>query len=386
MKVKVTVIGLTIVCILCSAFAIERSMLDARIAKLMRKFEQMQQKPTKRIPIETLRRAQGILLLDRTKAGFIFAFQGGSGVAMVRDPQSGQWGPTAFVAANEASLGVQVGIQQSFIVVLFMTTNATRMLTEPNFEFGGEARGTAGEVSAGTEAAISTREAAMLIYDDRKGLYGGAALKGAALSPDTEANLQYYGDALTMRDILFDGKVKPNKTAIELARIITEERPMTIAAGRRNLPSKPAVSLTASERNNVAVEQLQALIADLNANKQTNALRYLNSYLAASITTQYTADASLAIALLEQLRAKYSTEAVELVEMRLDGALIGLSSSLSAMPKPERPAIALQTLQRAKEYRTRFPRKVADPTIEEELTRGWKLLPEPATTARGKLH
>jgi len=72
------------------ALSIERSQLDYRISKLMLQFEEMQLKPDKRVPAEKLRNAQGLILLDRTKAGLVFAFQGGSGVAMVRDPNSGQ--------------------------------------------------------------------------------------------------------------------------------------------------------------------------------------------------------------------------------------------------------------------------------------------------------
>jgi len=92
-----------------SAVAVEKAELDSRISTLTAKLVAMQQKPDKRIPAENLRKAQGIALLDRTKAGFLFAYQGGSGIAMVKDPKSGKWGPIAFLAASEASLGFQIG-------------------------------------------------------------------------------------------------------------------------------------------------------------------------------------------------------------------------------------------------------------------------------------
>src|ERR1051326_6506918 len=65
-----------------SALAVERADLDFRIRKLTAKLESLQSKRDKRIPIEQLRKAQGIILLDRTKAGFLFAYQGGSGLVM----------------------------------------------------------------------------------------------------------------------------------------------------------------------------------------------------------------------------------------------------------------------------------------------------------------
>jgi len=68
---------------------------------------------------------------------------------MVKDPKLETWSPAALLKANEASLGFQVGGQQSFVVILLMTTNATRSLADGEIDFGGEARGTAGNSSAG---------------------------------------------------------------------------------------------------------------------------------------------------------------------------------------------------------------------------------------------
>ncbi len=200
-----------------SAFALDTAELDNRIRTLTSKFEALQLKPDKSVPAEQLRRAQGIILLDRTKAGFIFAYQGGGGVALVRDVKSRQWSPAAFLAANEGSLGFQIGGEQNFCVILLMTTNATRVLTEPNFEFGGEARGTAGDTSSGVSGTVKEPEQPYVVYGVRKGLYGGAAIKGGAIAPDEEANRIYYGQSLTMRDILFDKKVPPSEAAQQLA-------------------------------------------------------------------------------------------------------------------------------------------------------------------------
>ena len=210
-------LGLILLGFACSTLAIDKVELDNRIRRLTAKLEEMQQKPDKSIQAGILRKAQGVILLDRTKAGFIFAYQGGGGVAMVKDPKTENWGPVAFLAANEASLGFQVGGEQSFFVILLMNTNATRSLTEPTIVFGGEARGTAGDVSAGEEGKISPIQPSVLVYDDRKGLYGGAVIKGGAIAPDEDANRVYYGESVSMKDILFENKVKATETASALA-------------------------------------------------------------------------------------------------------------------------------------------------------------------------
>jgi lipid-binding SYLF domain-containing protein len=141
---KTTMLVCTVLAFASAALAIGPAELDNRIGTLTAKFEAFQQQPGRGIPAETLRAAQGIILLDRTKAGFLFAYQGGGGVALVRDAQTREWSPVAFLGASEASLGFQIGGEQDFYVILLMTTNATSALANPNIEFGGEARGTAG--------------------------------------------------------------------------------------------------------------------------------------------------------------------------------------------------------------------------------------------------
>jgi lipid-binding SYLF domain-containing protein len=193
-----------------------RAECDARITSLAAKFEALQQQPDKRIPADVLRKAQGIILLDGTRAGFLFAYQGGGGVALAKDPQTGAWSPAAFLKANQASLGFQIGAEQNFFVILLMNTNASRFLTEPNFNFGGEASGTAGDDSAGTGATISNVERPVLVYGSQQGLYGGAAIKGGAVTPDEQSNQAYYGQFVTMKDILYDHKVQLTPAATYL--------------------------------------------------------------------------------------------------------------------------------------------------------------------------
>ena len=187
--------------------------LEDRIGKLALKLDLLQAKPDKRIPPQSVRDAKGIILLDRTKAGFLFAYEGGKGIALVRDPKSGQWSPPGFLSANEASLGLQIGGQQSFVVMLLMNTNAIQALTEPKIDFSGEASGTAGNESGGAVGEFSPNHPLVVVYSDRAGLYGGVAFKGGALSPDLDADVAYYGQYLSTKEILFDHKAKPGKAA-----------------------------------------------------------------------------------------------------------------------------------------------------------------------------
>jgi SH3 domain-containing YSC84-like protein 1 len=196
--------------------------LDQRIRDLGHRLARMQQDTEHRIPPESLAKAQGVILMERTKAGFLFAYQGGSGVVMIRGPKPNAWSPAAFVDASEASLGFQIGGQQSFVVTLLMTTNSFSALTGSNFEFGGAASGTAGDKSGAAEGTLTSNDESILVYVERKGLYGGAAVLGGSLSPDEKANQEYYGKPWTVREILFERKVPTTSAAEQLSKLIDE--------------------------------------------------------------------------------------------------------------------------------------------------------------------
>ena len=216
MLMKTKMIGLMLLGIAGSALALDRVDLDNRIRTLTAKFEALQQDPAKAIPAETLGKAKGIVLLDRIKAGVVFAYQGGSGVAMAKDA-SGRWSPAAFLKADEASLGAQVGGQHSFIVMVFMDANFERWFNDEKARYGGEARGTAGESTAGVGSTTGPQEPSVLVFDSREGLYGGAAVKAGSITFDDTGNRIYYGQPLTANDILIGGKVKPTEAAVALA-------------------------------------------------------------------------------------------------------------------------------------------------------------------------
>ena len=86
LSMKTLTLGLLLLGLATSALALDKADLDHRIRKLTAKFESMQSNPEKRVPADVLRQAKGVILLDRTKAGFIFAYQGGSGVALFIEP------------------------------------------------------------------------------------------------------------------------------------------------------------------------------------------------------------------------------------------------------------------------------------------------------------
>src|SRR6266481_4618926 len=149
-----------------TGLAADRNDLDQRIRKLTAKFEAMQTKPGTAIPPESLRKAQGIILLDGTRAGLLFAYQHASGVVMVKDSRTGEWGPALFVGANEASQGLLIGGERTLTVILITNADATFALVGPVIKFGSEASGTAGNATGRAEGVISPVEQPATVYSD----------------------------------------------------------------------------------------------------------------------------------------------------------------------------------------------------------------------------
>ena len=76
------------------------------------------------------------------------------------------------------------------------------------------------QASAVAEGTISSTEPMIVTYTDKEGLYGGAAIKGGALSPDTDGNAAYYDKYLAVSEILYDKKLKPTEASADLLKRI----------------------------------------------------------------------------------------------------------------------------------------------------------------------
>ncbi|HEY6659543.1 MAG TPA: lipid-binding SYLF domain-containing protein [Pyrinomonadaceae bacterium] len=147
----------------------------------------------KAIPKELLDTAEAIAVFPGViKAAFVFGGRGGQGVISRR--VKGGWSAPAFFNLGGGSFGPQIGAQRTDYVLLIMNESGLNGLLKDKFELGGEAGISAGPV--GREAAASTNprmDAGILSYSRSKGVFIGAALKGAVISPDNDLNEAVYG-------------------------------------------------------------------------------------------------------------------------------------------------------------------------------------------------
>ncbi len=192
--------------------------LDLRIRRAAERITEMQADPKKRIPANLLAQAKGIIILHKVKAGFGIGGEAGNGVAMVRDRNTGVWSAPAFISSAEGSYGLQIGAQESDIILLLMNETGLKPLLGGSVNIGVDISATGGPIDEGGDFDTTTLKTPILVYSNSGGLFAGAAFKGGGILPAEKNNELYYGR--TMNDILFDPAVRPGATALHLINVI----------------------------------------------------------------------------------------------------------------------------------------------------------------------
>ncbi len=149
--------------------------------------------PAKGIPVALLADAQGIVVIPKMiKGGFVVGVRRGHGVMMVRDETNG-WKPPVFVTVTGGSVGWQIGIQATDLILVFKTPKSIQKLLRGKFTIGVDAAAAAGpvrrEMAAATDASLG---AEIYSYSRSRGLFAGISLDGSAIQIDSGANAQYY--------------------------------------------------------------------------------------------------------------------------------------------------------------------------------------------------
>jgi hypothetical protein len=142
--------------------------------------------------------------------------------------------------------------------------------------------------------------------------------------------------------------------------------------------SAPAKKPVTGDRN-PALDRLNALVSYLETNKQTNTLKLFYEYSNASIAQQNSADIGVTLHILMALREGRTTNAMELLEGRLDTEIIGFAASYKELPSTQREWLGLQPLSEARWYRTKFPHKHRYQSVDEGVAEALKVLDEKST-------
>jgi hypothetical protein len=109
--------------------------------------------------------------------------------------------------------------------------------------------------------------------------------------------------------------------------------------------------------NNPAMDRLVALVSYLDAKHDTNGLNLFNEYAYASIALNHSAEMGTKLHVLKELREGKTNDAIRLLEITLDGDIVGFAFSYKELPQSQKEWLSLIPLSDAQSYREKFPSK-----------------------------
>lgn len=157
---------------------------------------------------DLLHRARAVLIAPRIfKAGFFFGGEGGRALMMARDASG--WSNPAFYTVGSASFGLQIGAQESEMIMFIMTDRALQALMRNNFKIGANAGIAVATLGSTVEGATTTNAGAdIVVWASSSGIYAGISLDGTVIEPNVDANSNFYGRIVTSNDIIIRRDVR----------------------------------------------------------------------------------------------------------------------------------------------------------------------------------
>lgn len=182
--------------------------------------------PDKGIPEEVYNGAKCIAVVPKMlKGGFILGGKHGRGVATCR-LANGTWSAPALFTVSGGSWGLQAGVEDVDLVMMFMTPEGAQHLMQNKFQIGGSISGAAGPVgrhaSAGVDWKLDTQ---ILTYSRAKGLFAGIDLEGSWVEHDSDSTNALYGKDVSTTATLTGEVPVPMEARgfiAEVARLRTE--------------------------------------------------------------------------------------------------------------------------------------------------------------------
>ena len=145
---------------------------------------------------QLLKRAKAVMIVPSLfKGGFFVGGEGGSGVLLTREPD-GAWSYPAFYTLASASFGLQIGAQESELVLIALSNKAKEAFMRDEFKLGAEAGLAVVTLGASAEASTTANlNADIVVWASSSGAYGGLTLNGSVIKPRDSYNEEFYGKA-----------------------------------------------------------------------------------------------------------------------------------------------------------------------------------------------
>jgi SH3 domain-containing YSC84-like protein 1 len=145
------------------------------------------------IPQKLVAEAQAIAIVpNMVRGAFVVGLQHGRGVLLVRDAAGG-WQPPRMISITGGSIGYQIGVQSTDLILVFRTPQSVANLMNGTIKIGVDASAAAGPVGRQASAATDLPlEAEILSYSRARGAFIGVSIDGSSIALDGAADAFYY--------------------------------------------------------------------------------------------------------------------------------------------------------------------------------------------------
>jgi lipid-binding SYLF domain-containing protein len=185
--------------------------------------------PDKGIPKDLLDKAECVVVYPSVKkAAFVVGGSYGRGIITCRSGEhfTGPWSAPAMFALEGASFGFQIGGQATDFVLLVMNEGGANSVMSSKVKLGADASIAAGPVGRNTSAETdAVMKAQILSWSRSRGVFAGISLAGSTMRSDGDANKNLYGQELSAKEIVREGKVKAPAAAAGLLGFLNKASP-----------------------------------------------------------------------------------------------------------------------------------------------------------------
>ncbi|KAG2771098.1 hypothetical protein PC116_g26602 [Phytophthora cactorum] len=156
------------------------------------------------IPVNFLKRAQGIAFLTVIKAGLLITAKMGTGIVIAK-LHDGSWSAPSAIGTAGIGGGLEGGGELIEFMIIMGSKNAVKVFHRTQVNVGGGlsvAVGPYGRDALAQAAASRGGFNANYSYSHSRGLFAGISLHGAVITARSEMNSNFYGQKLTPEEIL----------------------------------------------------------------------------------------------------------------------------------------------------------------------------------------
>ena len=204
----------------CAALAGEHH-VEARVREAQKAVERMIKSKFSEGFAESVRDCKAVVIFPNVvKAGVIVGGRYGEGLIMRRDGKGG-WNGPAFFSVSGGSFGLQLGASSTALVLTVNTQKGLEAFRGGSFTLGADVTAAAGPGGkTGYVGTTVNAKAPIYSYSLTKGVFGGVALDGSAISELPAVNDECWGKHMNNVEILDKKSDRPEVK--ELAALLTK--------------------------------------------------------------------------------------------------------------------------------------------------------------------